>query len=79
MADNIDNIIIEHLKAIRSEIAEVKADTADIKQRMHSMDTSIIDLRRNDVHLYEDAARQQVNIDKLVERIQRIEKRLELS
>lgn len=79
MAENIDNIIIEHLKAIRVDIAEVKADTADIKQRLHSMDMSVIDLRRNDVHLYEDSARQQVSLDTLLERIKRIEKRLELS
>jgi ribosomal silencing factor RsfS len=79
MADNIDNIIIEHLKAIRAEIADVKNDTADIKQRLHSIDTSVIDLRRNDVHIYEDSARQQISLDKLLERIKRIEKRLELS
>lgn len=79
MAENIDNIIIEHLKAIRAEIADVKNDTADIKQRLHSIDTSVIDLRRNDVHIYEDSARQQINLDKLLERIKRIEKRLELS
>lgn len=79
MAENIDNIIIEHLKAIRAEIADVKNDTADIKQRLHSIDTSVLDLRRNDIHLYEDSARQQVNLDTLLERIKRIERRLELS
>lgn len=48
---NIDNIIIEHLKAIRAEIVEVKSDTSDIKQRLHSLDTSVIDQRRSDVHI----------------------------
>ncbi|MBI1891410.1 MAG: hypothetical protein HYS18_12240 [Burkholderiales bacterium] len=79
MTEKIDNIIIEHLKAIRAEIAEVKADTSDIKQRLHSMDTSIVELRRSDVHQYEDAARLQVALDKMLDRIQRIERRLELS
>ena len=79
MTDQIDNIILEHLKAIRSELAEIKADTSDIKLRLHSVDTSVIELRRNDVHLFEDDARQQVSLDKLLERIQRIEKRLELT
>ena len=79
MTDQIDNIILEHLKAIRAELAEVKADTSDIKLRLHSVDTSVIELRRNNVHLFEDDARQQVSLDKLLERIQRIEKRLELT
>ena len=79
MTDQIDNIILEHLKAIRFELAEIKADTSDIKLRLHSVDTSVIELRRNDVHLFEDDARQQVSLDKLLERIQRIEKRLELT
>ena len=79
MAEQIDNIILEHLKAIRSELAEIKADTSDIKLRLHSVDASVIELRRNDLHLFEDDARHQVSIDKLVERIQRIEKRLELT
>ena len=79
MTDQIDNMILEHLKAIRSELAEIKADTSDIKLRLHSVDTSVIELRRNDVHLFEDDARQQVSLDKLLERIQRIEKRLELT
>ena len=79
MTDQIDNSILEHLKAIQAELAEIKADTSDIKLRPHSVDTSVIELRRNDVHLFEDDARQQVSLDKLLERIQRIEKRLELT
>lgn len=66
---NIDNIIVEHLNAMRAELAEIKSETTDIKQRLHSIDTSIIDLRRNDVHMYEDSARQQVTMDRLLERV----------
>lgn len=45
-----DIVTLEHLKAIRAELAEIKADTSDIKLRLHSVDTSVIELRRNDVH-----------------------------
>jgi chromosome segregation ATPase len=74
-----DNLIIEHLKAMRGEVAAVKADTSDIRQHLRSLDTSVIDLRRSVVHLYEDTAHQQLTMDKMLDRIQRIEKRLELS
>ena len=78
MAEDISNQIVEHLKAIRAEIAAVKADTAEIKERLRSHDASIIELRRSDVHVFEDQARQQVSIDALARRIERIEGRLEL-
>ncbi len=78
MAEDISNLIVEHLKAIRAEIASIKADTVEIKERLRSHDASIIELRRADVHVYEDQARQQVSIDALARRIERIEGRLEL-
>lgn len=74
-----DNLIIEHLRAIRTEIAGVKSDTADTRQRVISVDTSLIDMRRNVVHVFEDIAHQQLTMDKLLDRVQRIEKRLDLS
>ena len=61
MADDTSNLIIEHLKAIRAEVAAVKADTMEIKERLRSHDASIIELRRADVHVFEDQARQQVS------------------
>ena len=79
MSESIENRIIEHLKALRAELADVKADTGEIRQRLASHDGSIIALHRNDVHVMEESARQQVSLDKLLERIQRIEKRLDLS
>ena len=61
-----------------AEIASVKADTVEIKERLRSHDASIIELRRADVHAFEDQARQQVSIDALTRRIESIESRLEL-
>lgn len=78
MVNDISNLIVEHLKAIRAEIASVKADTVEIKERLRSHDASIIELRRADVHAFEDQARQQVSIDALTRHIERIESRLEL-
>ena len=74
-----DNLVIEHLRAIRTEIAAVKSDTTDTRQRVISIETSIVDMRRNVVHVFEDFAHQQLTMDKLLDRVQRIEKRLELS
>lgn len=58
VVDSASNLIFEHLKAIRAEIAAVKADTGEIKERLRSHDASINELRRSDVHVFEDQARQ---------------------
>lgn len=74
-----DNLVIEHLRAMRTEIAAVKSDTADTRQRLVNVETSLIDMRRNVVHVFEDIAHQQLTMDKLLDRVQHIEKRLDLS
>ncbi len=74
----MDNLVIEHLKALRAAVADIKAGTAAIRQRMQGVDAACMALRRSDLHLHEDLARQQLAMDQVLERVQRIEKRLEL-
>ena len=81
--ENVDNLIIEHLRGLRSEVAgmrtEVQSEFKDVKARLSHLDASMAGVRRDGALGAEDFARQQVSIDALVERIQRIEKRLELT
>ena len=76
--ENVDNIIIEHLKSLRSDVAAVRSDMhaefKDVKARLSHLDASMVGVRRDGALAAEDFARQQVS-----ERIQRIERRLELS
>jgi len=51
----------------------------DVKQRLNHVEMSIAAMRRDQAMDSADTARQQASIDSLVERIQRIERRLELS
>ena len=81
--ENVDNLIVEHhLKGLRSDIAgmrtEVQAEFKDVKARMNHLEGSMAGIRRDNALGAEDFARQHVSIDSLVERIQRIERRLEL-
>ena len=80
---NVDNIIIEHLKNLRSDGASMRSEMhtefKDVKARLNHLDASMAGVRRDGALSAEDFARQQVSIDSLVERIQRIEKRLELA
>jgi hypothetical protein len=38
MADETNNLFLEHLRAIRGEIADVKADLVEIKTRLGHME-----------------------------------------
>jgi hypothetical protein len=81
--ESIENIVIEQLRNLRSDIAgmrsEMHTEFKDIKARLNHLDASTAGSRRDSALAAEDFARQQVSIDSLVERIQRIEKRLELT
>jgi len=83
MTDNVENIVIEHLRALRSEVqtlrTEMHAEFKDLKQRMVSVENAIVGMKHESADMRGDYVRQQVSIDNLVERIQRIEKRLELA
>lgn len=79
MAENVENLVIEHLRHIRSRVDQIADDMSDLKQRMSSLETSMVLVKREVAASDETDIRLQVSLDKLVERIQRIEKRLELS
>jgi hypothetical protein len=79
MNDEASNIVIEHLNALRAEVAAVKAETSEVRTRMGQVETGIAGLRRDFAHADENAAIPSVRIDRLIERMDRLEKRLELA
>lgn len=78
MSDNVENLVLEHLRHIRSKVDQIADDMIDLKLRMSSLESSMVSVKHEVAHGDETDARQQVTLDKIVERIQRIEKRLEL-
>ncbi len=83
MTENVENLLSEMLKGLRNDVNAFRAqyhdDMDDLKSRMSSLETSMISVKRDINHGDEIDARQQVTIDKIVKRIERIEQRLELS
>lgn len=71
MTENIENLIIEHLRAIRADIAIIKQDVHDIKLRLSS-------LEGHQAALHQDTYAHSMRIDTLDSRIGRLETRLEL-
>ncbi len=78
MSDNVENIVLEHLRHIRSRVDQISDDMSDLKHRMSSLELSTVSIKHEVAHSDETDARQQITLDKIIDRIQRIERRLEL-
>ncbi len=83
MTSETDNLILEHLRQLRNDITnfrqQVTDDMADIKNRLSGVESGMALVTREFSFSQETDARQQVSIDKIVARIERIERRLELT
>jgi hypothetical protein len=83
VAEQIENLLLEHLKALRNELREFRnefhSETENLKHRMSALETAMINVKREVTAGDSTDAHQQVQLDQIIERIRRIEKRLELS
>lgn len=74
--ENIDNIIIEHLKALRNDLKEFRQETREelqiIRMRLNSVERTV-------AGSHDDNMIVQMRLDKVDEKIDKIEKRLELN
>ena len=78
MTDNVENLIIEHLKHIRGRVDRIAEDMTDVKLRLSSLESAMVHVKREVSSGDETDARQQVSLDRLADRIERIERRLDL-
>lgn len=83
MSENVDNLILEQLRTLRNEMlafrSENQSEFSEIKHRLTRVESSIASMRGENVGTQEDVYRQQGVIDQIKERLQRIEKRLEIA
>jgi uncharacterized coiled-coil protein SlyX len=76
---SVDNsLLLEHLKAIRADTAGMRVELKEIKSRLSTVEIGIAGIRSDLAHNFADYARQQATLDALTERIERIERRLDL-
>lgn len=72
MTDNTENLVLEHLRALRLDVSGIKSDLRDVKARLASIESYI-------ATLHADSTRGSVSLDALQQRVERIEARLNLS
>ena len=78
MTENVESLILEHLRHMRGKIDGIADSMDDLKARMTSLEGSMIGVKREVNHGDETDARLQVSLDRIMKRIERIENRLEL-
>ncbi len=78
MTENVESIILEHLRHIRGRVDRNAEDMLDMKQRMSSLEQAMVHVKGEPAFCDESDARQQISLERLADRIERIERRLEL-
>jgi len=78
MPEKVENLVLEHLRAIRAGQDRLETEMRAIKERMTAVETGLNGVRRDLVALAEADARLQLTVDRLSDRVDRIERRLEL-
>jgi predicted nucleic acid-binding Zn-ribbon protein len=83
MTEPVENLILEMLKGIRNDTKDFRTryeeDMDDLKTRMSSLENAMVSVKREVNHSDEVSVRQQVSLDKIMKRIERIEHRLDLA
>jgi hypothetical protein len=79
MESQIENLILEHLKRFQGGQDRIERELKEIKGRISQVEISIAGVRGDIAHVSGDQARHQVSFDELSERVDRIERRLELA
>ncbi len=77
--ENVENLILEHLKKIQAEQSAARERDREIISRMSGLEAAIASLKRDGAEMYAGQISMTARLDRVSERIERIEKRLELS
>jgi tetrahydromethanopterin S-methyltransferase subunit G len=78
MTETVENMILEHLKRFQAGQERIERQMKEVKERLTQVEISVAGVRGDLAHITGDQARQQAVLDTMSERIDRIERRLEI-
>lgn len=78
MAEDPANLILDHLRAMRADMHEMKDMLREHGHRLTRLETSIAGLRREQAGDAENVAHLEARIDRLSDDITRIKRRLDI-
>ena len=78
MAEKIENLMLEHLKKIQAEQSASRDRDRGLMSRLSQIESMIARIGRDNAHAYEDQIEDRHAVDALRDRVERIERRLEI-
>ena len=78
MAENVENLMLEHLKKFQATQELTNQRLSELTIRQSETHSAVLSLRRDQVNDAEVVAHVQVQLDRVQDRLARIERRLEL-
>lgn len=78
MAENVENLLLEHLKRMQAELAAARERDAEILARLGRIEMAVARVARDEGQNYSELVQDRLEVDKLKGRVERIERRLEL-
>jgi archaellum component FlaC len=79
MTAETDNLVLDILGRVHGDLAELRSGQQDIPHRLSLIETRLAGIDRNLADQYASDAGQSARIDRLEDRLGRIERRLELT
>jgi predicted nucleic acid-binding Zn-ribbon protein len=74
-----DTLVLEHLRHIRAVVDATREDVRELKHRVSAVEIALAGMRRDDAGLAEGLAMLGARTDRLSERIERVERRLDIT
>jgi septation ring formation regulator EzrA len=78
MAESLENIVVAQLRAVRADIADVQGSLGEIKGRLANLEGGQASIIQHLGHLRAADAQEHLAIERLTERVGRIERQLNL-
>jgi uncharacterized coiled-coil protein SlyX len=79
MQEDVDNLMLEHLKRFPTTLDRVERKQDEAISRVANLEGAVASVMQHLAHLSAADAAQQLSIDHISERLDRIERRLELA
>lgn len=79
MTDNTENLILEHLKRFQAGQDRIETKLDELVMRVGQLEGAILGVKREIVNAEESGVAVSMRVDSLSKRLDRVEKRLELS
>ena len=79
MSEKVENLMLEHLKRFQATLERIESKISELTMRQNETHSAVIGLRRDQAQDAEVAAHLQVQLDAVRDRLDRIERSIEIT